>query len=113
MALRLTDGSSWTSPSAQSIRSPILILHAHNDPVIPLSHTRTLAEQLLGPLLSQHAESEQDEALKAARGKLVKETKAGGWGVVSRFERGDGKGEVVWAEVSRRSRLRASLSPCD
>ncbi|BGP01114.1 hypothetical protein NBRC10513v2_004873 [Rhodotorula toruloides] len=97
--LRLLRTRFDTRSVIDSIRSPILILHAHNDPVIPLSHTRTLAEHLLGPLLSQHAESDQDEALKLARGKLVKETKAGGWGVVSRFERGEGKGEVVWAEA--------------
>ncbi|BGP33251.1 hypothetical protein JCM10296v2_005045 [Rhodotorula toruloides] len=97
--LRLLRTRFDTRSVIDSIHSPILILHAHNDPVIPLSHTRTLAEHLLGPLLSQHAESDQSEALKLARGRLVKETKAGGWGVVSRFERGEGKGEVVWAEA--------------
>ncbi|BGP25704.1 hypothetical protein JCM10295v2_004637 [Rhodotorula toruloides] len=97
--LRLLRTRFDTRSVIDSICSPILILHAHNDPVIPLSHTRTLADHLLGPLLSQHAESDHDEALTIARGKLVKETKAGGWGVVSRFERGEGKGEVVWAEA--------------
>ncbi|GAA5889502.1 hypothetical protein JCM6882_007052 [Rhodosporidiobolus microsporus] len=98
----------------EKIASPILILHAQNDPVIPFSHSRTLAEHLLGPLLSSHASrsssssssasssaEEVEQVLAEARKHLVKETKAGGWGVVSRFERGEGRGEVVWAEAVR------------
>ena len=41
------------------------------------------------------------------RDDLVREYKAGGWGVVSRFERQEGFGPVIWGEV--RSSL--SLSP--
>ena len=80
------------------VTCPTLILHAHNDPVIPLGHTRKLAERLLVPLLAPHAES-GDEAAREARKAIVRERKVGGWGVVSRFERGEGLGEVVWAEV--------------
>ncbi|GAA5839518.1 hypothetical protein JCM9279_005966 [Rhodotorula babjevae] len=80
------------------VTCPTLILHAHNDPVIPLGHTRALAERLLGPLLAPHAES-GDEAAREARRTIVRERKVGGWGVVSRFDRGEGLGEVVWAEA--------------
>ncbi|KPV74471.1 uncharacterized protein RHOBADRAFT_54287 [Rhodotorula graminis WP1] len=81
-----------------SITCPILILHAHNDPVIPLAHTRRLADQLLGPLVAPHA-ADSDEAAHEARRHVVRERRVGGWGVVSRFERGEGLGEVVWAEA--------------
>ncbi|GAA5827343.1 hypothetical protein JCM11251_003774 [Rhodosporidiobolus azoricus] len=92
----------------ENIKSPILILHAQNDPVIPFSHSRLLASHLLGPLLSSSPSSralsrspaaQAEEVLREARTHLLKETRAGGWGVVSRFERGEGKGEVVWAEA--------------
>ncbi|GAA6006833.1 alpha/beta hydrolase [Rhodotorula paludigena] len=79
----------------EKITSPILILHAQNDPVIPFSHSRVLADVLINPLLAKSGPSEKDKA----RGKLVRETQAGGWGVVSSFERGEGKGRVVWAEA--------------
>ncbi|GAA6011852.1 hypothetical protein JCM10207_004266 [Rhodosporidiobolus poonsookiae] len=82
----------------ESITCPILILHAQDDPVIPFSHSRMLADRLLGPLLSSSA---GEDAVSEARKRVVKETKAGGWGVVSRFERGEGRGEVVWAEALR------------
>ncbi|GAA5905711.1 hypothetical protein JCM8208_000872 [Rhodotorula glutinis] len=80
------------------VTCPTLILHAHNDPVIPLGHTRALAERLLGPLLAPHAAS-GEEAAQEARRTIVRERKVGGWGVVSRFARGEGLGEVVWAEA--------------
>ncbi|GJN90013.1 hypothetical protein Rhopal_003008-T1 [Rhodotorula paludigena] len=79
----------------EKIASPILILHAQNDPVIPFSHSRVLADVLINPLLAESGPLEKDKA----RGKLVRETQAGGWGVVSSFERGEGKGRVVWAEA--------------
>ncbi|POY75292.1 hypothetical protein BMF94_1663 [Rhodotorula taiwanensis] len=79
----------------ETIRCPILILHAHNDPVIPLAHSRTLTSHLLSPFLP----SPDHETHAGERRKLVKEYKAGGWGVVSRFERGNGSGEVTWAEA--------------
>ncbi|GAA5822318.1 hypothetical protein JCM3770_001569 [Rhodotorula araucariae] len=81
----------------EKVACPILILHAQNDPVIPFSHSRVLADRLLGPLLAPHAAS--DEAIAEARRRVVRETKAGGWGVVSRFEREGGRGQVVWAEA--------------
>lgn len=88
---------------SQTIRAPILILHAHNDPVIPLSHSRTLTDHLLAPLLTPAADSEATELMAAENGKgrddLVRKYKAGGWGVVSRFERQEGFGPVIWAEV--------------
>ncbi|BGP41252.1 hypothetical protein JCM10450v2_005292 [Rhodotorula kratochvilovae] len=86
-----------TQDIIEKIACPLLILHAQNDPVIPFSHSRVLADRLLGPLLAPHAASE--EAIAEARKRVVKEAKAGGWGVVSRFEREGGKGEVVWAEA--------------
>lgn len=93
--------------AGQTIRAPILILHAHNDPVIPLSHSRTLTDQLLSPLLPPSACMDQDggaaailEDAGAHREKLVREYQAGGWGVVSRFDRTEGFGPVIWAEVS-------------
>ncbi|TNY24338.1 Alpha/Beta hydrolase protein [Rhodotorula diobovata] len=86
-----------TKDIIDKVSCPILILHAQNDPVIPFSHSRALAEHLLGPLLAPHAH-EEDKAEEAKR-RLVRETKAGGWGVVSRFEREEGRGEVVWAEA--------------
>ncbi|GAA5987334.1 hypothetical protein JCM10908_001913 [Rhodotorula pacifica] len=81
----------------ETIRAPILILHAHNDPVIPLSHSRTLTDHLLAPLLSDLSETAGEGGRDRKR--LVSEYKAGGWGVVSRFERKDGFGEVIWAEA--------------
>ncbi|BGP17580.1 hypothetical protein JCM10213_001228 [Rhodosporidiobolus nylandii] len=89
-----------TKSVIEKIASPILILHAQDDPVIPFSHSRALASHLLGPLLPSSA-STPEEAVAEARSNLVKETKVGGWGTVSRFERGNGKGEVVWAEAIR------------
>ncbi|GAA5866996.1 hypothetical protein JCM3774_003750 [Rhodotorula dairenensis] len=95
----------------ETIRAPILILHAHNDPVIPLSHSRTLTDHLLAPLLPRTSPStrrDQDnmvsaifEDAAAGRKELVSEYRAGGWGVVSRFERKAGFGPVVWAEALR------------
>ncbi|GAA5982462.1 hypothetical protein JCM11641_006123 [Rhodosporidiobolus odoratus] len=91
-----------TKSVIERISSPILILHAQNDPVIPFSHSRTLADHLLGPLLQAYAgHSASEDLLTEFKAKLVKETQAGGWGTVSRFERGEGKGEVVWAEAIR------------
>lgn len=87
----------------QTIRAPILILHAHNDPVIPLSHSRTLTDHLLAPLLLRPADalaSEVGDDSGKGRKELVREYKAGGWGVVSRFERQEGFGPVIWAEVT-------------
>ncbi|GAA5864803.1 hypothetical protein JCM8547_009237 [Rhodosporidiobolus lusitaniae] len=83
----------------EKIQAPLLILHAQDDPVIPFSHSRTLATHLLSPLLSTQSSSSffsSPEAL--TREHLVKETKIGGWGTVSRFSRGEGKGDVTWAE---------------
>ncbi|GAA5920650.1 hypothetical protein JCM1841_006979 [Sporobolomyces salmonicolor] len=84
----------------EKIASPLLILHAQDDPVIPFSHSRALSEHLLGPLLSSQPASAEQE-VEAIRKHLVKETKAGGWGTVSRYDRGEGKGEVVWAEARK------------
>lgn len=94
----------WSVP--QTIRAPILILHAHNDPVIPLSHSRTLTDHLLAPLLLPPVAASESAQLAGkengkGRQELVREYKAGGWGVVSRFERQEGFGPVIWAEVSR------------
>ncbi|GAA6028819.1 hypothetical protein JCM8097_007410 [Rhodosporidiobolus ruineniae] len=97
--LRLLKTKFDTKSLIERVRCPMLILHAQNDPVIPFSHSRHLAETLLTPLLTSHSASSKKEALEGARKHLVRETKLGGWGVVSRFERGEGRGEVVWAEA--------------
>lgn len=88
----------------ETIRAPILILHAHNDPVIPLSHSRTLTDHLLAPLLLPPVAASESAQLAGkengkGRQELVREYKAGGWGVVSRFERQEGFGPVIWAEA--------------
>lgn len=81
----------------QNVSCPILMVHARDDPVIPFAHSKTLSDQLLGPvLLGSEAEGRQ---------KLVQEESIGRWGTVKRFTRDgkdgeEGKGRVVWAEVS-------------
>jgi abhydrolase domain-containing protein 12 len=79
----------------QDVTCPILLVHAQDDPVIPFSHSKTLSDLLLQPLLySGKGESE-----------LVQEERIGRWGTVKSFERGEGKGRVTWAEVSEPPRF--------
>ncbi|SCZ87847.1 BZ3500_MvSof-1268-A1-R1_Chr2-3g05315 [Microbotryum saponariae] len=106
-----------TSKVISEIKCPILILHARDDPVIPFSHSRTLANLLLAPHLNKtnsnsnvhFSSSRTAEALalkldsdegfkKLERDGLVRIEKWGAWGRVMRFERGEGLGKVVWAE---------------
>ncbi|GAA5933282.1 alpha/beta hydrolase [Sporobolomyces koalae] len=82
------------------VKCPILLVHAQDDPVIPFSHSRTLSEHLLEPLLHE-SEPERTENDHEPRGRqvVVEEQVVGGWGTVKRFERGQGFGRVVWAEA--------------
>lgn len=57
--------------------------------MIPFSHSSTLFSHLL----SLHPEADDIS--------LVKEVKAGGWGVVRRFARQGVHGDVVWAEAGK------------
>ncbi|SCV74905.1 BQ2448_7934 [Microbotryum intermedium] len=112
--LRLLKTKFDTSKVIAEIRCPILILHARDDPVIPFSHSRTLANLLLAPLVkkfdsdsntfSQTAEAlarkldSEDGFKRLEQDGLVKIERWGAWGTVVRFERGEGLGRVVWAE---------------
>ncbi|GAA5863018.1 hypothetical protein JCM5353_008352, partial [Sporobolomyces roseus] len=84
------------------ITSPLLIVHALDDPVIPFSHTHALSSHLLSPLLEKAAGGTEDEK-GVLRKRLVKEERVGRWGIVRSFERGRGKGRVVWAEAKEGS----------
>ncbi|GAA5895445.1 alpha/beta hydrolase [Sporobolomyces salmoneus] len=81
-----------TKSIISDVSAPILLVHAQDDPVIPFSHSRTLSDHLLEPLL-----------LGDNKDELVKEQRIGRWGTVKRFERGSGKGRVVWAEAKEGS----------
>ncbi|GAA5956987.1 hypothetical protein JCM3765_006661 [Sporobolomyces pararoseus] len=82
-----------TKAVISDVTCPILLVHAQDDPVIPYSHSKTLSDHLLRPLLLD--EKSQEE--------LVQEERIGRWGTIKRFERGNGKGRVVWAEAKEGS----------
>ncbi|KAI5475136.1 sulfur metabolite repression control protein [Pseudohyphozyma bogoriensis] len=69
----------------RNVKSPILILHALNDPTIHYQQSQFLHQHLLEPHLSTAT---------------VYEQQAGGWGVISRFDRKD-SGMVIHAEAVR------------
>ncbi|GAA5981631.1 hypothetical protein JCM5350_008056 [Sporobolomyces pararoseus] len=82
-----------TKSIISNVTCPILLVHAQDDPVIPYSHSKTLSDHLLEPLLL--GEKTQKE--------LVREERVGKWGTIKRFEKGHGKGQVVWAEAKEGS----------
>ena len=95
---------SLTLDCRQNITCPLLLLHAIDDPVIPHSHSSSLAHHLLDPLLPRADDAEMlspRDARELARASIVNETRVGRWGVVTRFERGEGYGSVTWAEARR------------
>ncbi|KAK4047409.1 hypothetical protein OIV83_005456 [Microbotryomycetes sp. JL201] len=93
----------------RTIKCPILILHAQDDPVIPHSHSMTLAHHLLEPLLPAHTDHDASDELDETRQMIERDahksvTKVetlGRWGKVTTFERQPGFGKVTWAEAKK------------
>lgn len=84
--------------------------------MIPHGHSSTLVHHLLDPLLPTEvtdavekasSAAEQDRALllqqqrDQARDSIMKRDRLGQWGVVVRFERGEGLGSITWGEAVR------------
>ncbi|GAA6059758.1 hypothetical protein JCM10212_001966 [Sporobolomyces blumeae] len=110
-----------------AISSRILLVHSADDPVIPYSHSESLANVLLEPFLAKavadltgpdrskdttftvnepgSSATENDKAIekrRIARERLVHEERVGGWGTVRSFDRAlKGQGRVVWAQAEQ------------
>ncbi|WVO17329.1 hypothetical protein L204_105021 [Cryptococcus depauperatus] len=69
-----------------NVTSPILLLHAANDDIIPHTHSSYLFQSLISPYIKNSIGTD-----------IMQEVDYPGWGVIRSFER-KGKGEVVWWE---------------
>ncbi|KAK4055878.1 hypothetical protein OIO90_003135 [Microbotryomycetes sp. JL221] len=107
-----------TQSLIRTIRCPILILHAQDDPVIPFSHSQTLAQHLLDEVLpvstsqpldddnnynniSNEIEITTNMLQLSKKHDLIQHQRLGQWGTVTTFERSRGFGVVTWAESKR------------
>ncbi|KAM0786422.1 hypothetical protein ACM66B_001887 [Microbotryomycetes sp. NB124-2] len=97
-----------TKSVIRTIKCPILILHAQDDPVIPHSHSKTLADHLLEPLLLDAANQPSTELGETKQNverdpskSIAKVVELGQWGTVTTFERQQGFGKVTWAEAKK------------
>ncbi|KAM0749216.1 alpha/beta-hydrolase, partial [Meredithblackwellia eburnea MCA 4105] len=101
--LRLLGTRFESVESVQRLKSPILILHAENDNVIPHTHSEVLFQKLISPSPS----SSPDPSTNLSK---IQETPLGTWGVVRRFthpvspttsgkEMERERGEIIFAQA--------------